>query len=171
MKRLLWTLLAISLLLSLLAGCSHRSSDGLSPTAPPQEYFQVLVNTKGVVVFPVIAGCPTATYTHPTADGEPIEQSLQNENGEINGILFDLLNGKSTVSADENAVWTHRVTMAYSYTVGDASDEVAVAYAFQWSSDGNTLSIFKNNAFMGAVLLTDGEKSALQNALEPDPEA
>ena len=126
--------------------------DGLQD-ASPKEYFQVLKNDNGVIVFSVIAGLPQAKYTYKDADAEAyVGIALNNENGEINSLLFDLLHGKSTISDEETNAFTHSISMTCSYTSDDGYSEITVIYEFKWTSTSNAITIFKNNTIVGTVL-------------------
>lgn len=132
----------------------------------PKEYFQVLKNDNGVIVFSVVAGLPQAKYTYKDADSEEyVGITLNNESGEVNHLLFNLLNGKSTVSNEETNVFTHSISMICSYTSDDGYSEITVVYEFKWTSTSNTITIFKNNTIVGTVLLSDDEMSMFKNNL------
>ena len=139
--------------------------DGLQD-ASPKEYFQVLKNDNGVIVFSVIAGLPQAKYTYKDADAEEyVRIALNNENGEINSLLFDLLHGKSTISDEETNAFTHSISMTCSYTSDDGYSEITVIYEFKWTSTSNAITIFKNNTIVGTVLLSNEEMSMFKNNL------
>ena len=92
MKRTLLTILAIILCLAAFSGCSGNTSDNSTPA----DYFQIQKNDNGVIVFSVVAGLPQAKYTYKDAAAdEYVDIALNNANGEINSLLFDLLNGKT----------------------------------------------------------------------------
>lgn len=163
MKRILLSVLAIALCLSLFSGCDQKHAENTSPA----EYFQVQKNDHGVIVFSVVAGFPSAKYTYQDADkNEPAEIVLSNANGEINSLLFDLLNGKSTVTDDGSKVFTDCISMTCSYTSDDGSREITVVYEFKWSSAGNTVTICKNNTTVGTVWLSDVEINAFKNSVD-----
>lgn len=161
MKRIFMTILAITLCLSVFSGCSNDKSENTTPS----EFFQVQKNDNGIIVFSVIAGFPEAKYTYKATEDEYVGQNLNNETGEINGMLFDLLNGKSTVPDEESSIFTHSISMTCSYTSDDSYSEITVVYEFKWSSASNTITIFKNNTLVGTVLLSDDEMSAFKDAI------
>ena len=133
----------------------------------PAEYFQVQKNDHGVIVFSVVAGFPQAKYTYRDLNGNNhIEIQLDNEGGEVNSLLFDLLNGKSTVPDNGSKAFTDCISMTCSYTSDDGSREITVVYEFKWSSVDNTVTICRNNALVGAVLLSDDEMHAFKNDIE-----
>jgi len=139
----------------------------IAENTSPAEYFQVQKNDHGVIVFSVVAGFPSAKYTYQDADkNEPAEIVLSNANGEINSLLFDLLNGKSTVTDDGSKVFTDCISMTCSYTSDDGSREITVVYEFKWSSAGNTVTICKNNTAVGTVWLSDVEINAFKNSVD-----
>ena len=163
MKRILLAILAIILCFAAFSGCSNEKPDNSSP----EDYFQVQKNDNGVIVFSVVAGFPQAKYTYKdAATDENVSIALNNGNGEINSLLFDLLNGKNTISDDESDVFTDFVSMTHSYTSDDGYSEITVVYEFKWSSASNTITIFKNNALVGTVLLSDDEMSAFKDTLK-----
>ena len=135
-------------------------------SSSPTEYFQLQKNDNGVIVFNVVAGFPQAKYTFKDSDAEEyVGIALDNENGEINSLLFGLLNGKSTISDEGTNAFTHSISMTCSYTSDDGYSEITVVYEFKWASTSNTITIFKNNTLVGTVLLTDGEMSSFKNTL------
>jgi hypothetical protein len=163
MKRILLTILAIILCLAAFSGCSNEEPDNSTPA----DYFHVQKKDNGVIVFSVVAGFPQAKYTYKDAAAdEYVGIALNNANGEINSLLFDLLNGRSTIADDESDAFTDCVTMTYSYTSDDGHSEITVVYEFKWSSASNTMTIFKNNTLVGTVLLPDDEMSAFKDTLK-----
>ena len=169
MKKLIVLVFVVVCVLNLFAcNQSQVKSDiheGLQD-APPKEYFQVLKNDNGVIVFSVIAGLPQAKYTYKDADAEEyVGIALDNENGEINSLLFGLLNGKSTISDEETNAFTHSISMTCSYTSDDGYSEITVIYEFKWTSTSNAITIFKNNTIVGTVLLSNEEMSMFKNHL------
>ncbi|MBR3964554.1 MAG: hypothetical protein IKJ80_04020 [Clostridia bacterium] len=163
MKRILLSIIAIILCLAAFSGCSGNTSDNSTPA----DYFHVQKNDNGVIVFSVVAGFPQAKYTHKDAAAdEYVGIALNNANGEINSLLFDLLNGRSAIADDESDAFTDWVTMTYSYTSDDGHSEITVVYEFKWSSASNTMTIFKNNTLVGTVLLSDDEMSAFKDTLK-----
>ena len=163
MKRIILTILVIIICLAAFSGCSGNPSDNSTPA----DYFQIQKNDNGVIVFSVVAGLPQAKYTYKdAATDENVSIALNNGNGEINSLLFDLLNGKNTISDNESDVFTDCVSMTYSYTSDGGYSEITVVYEFKWTSTDNTITIFKNNTIVGTVLLSDNEKSAFTDTLK-----
>jgi hypothetical protein len=163
MKRILLAILAIILCLAAFSGCLGNTPDNSTPA----DYFQVQKNNNGVIVFSVMAGFPQAIYTYKdAATDENVSIALNNANGEINSLLFDLLNGKSAIADDESDAFTDCVSMTYSYTSDDGHSEITVVYEFKWSSASNTMTIIKNNTLVGTVLLPDDEMSAFKDTLK-----
>ena len=92
--------------------------------------------------------------------------STSNENGEINSLLFGLLNGKSTISDEGTNAFTHSISMTCSYTSDDGYSEITVVYEFKWASTSNTITIFKNNTLVGTVLLSEDEMNTFTDTLK-----
>ena len=171
MKKLILLVFVVVCVLNLFACNQSQVTDdtksdiheGLQDSSP-KEYFQVLKNDNGVIVFSVIAGLPQAKYTY--KDGEEyVGIALNNENGEINSLLFDLLHGKSTISDEEPNAFTHSISMTCSYTSDDGYSEITVIYEFKWTSTSDAITIFKNNTIVGTVLLSNEEMSMFKNNL------
>ena len=163
MKQILLTILAITLCLTIFSGCFSGKTDNTSPA----EYFQLHKNDNGVIVFNVVAGFPQAKYTFKDSDAEEyVEIALDNENGEINSLLFGLLNGKSTISDEGTNAFTHSISMTCSYQSDDGYSEITVVYEFKWASTSNTITIFKNNTLVGTVLLSEDEMNTFTDTLK-----
>ena len=146
---------------------SEEEWNDIIESSSPTEYFQLQKNDNGVIVFNVVAGFPQAKYTFKDSDAEEyVEIALDNENGEINSLLFGLLNGKSTISDEGTNAFTHSISMTCSYQSDDGYSEITVVYEFKWASTSNTITIFKNNTLVGTVLLSEDEMNAFTDTLK-----
>lgn len=143
---------------------SEEEWNHISKNTSPAEYFQVLKNSNGVIVFSVVAGFPQAKYTcMDSNDNRQAVTAINNESGEINSLLFNLLHGKSTTTDENNSLFTDCISMTCSYTSDDGYAETTVVYEFKWSSTSNTVTIYKNNTLIGTVLLSVDEMNELKS--------